>query len=37
MRYAWAGDPGIRFRAAMGGVLTALGAHLLNTADTSIP
>lgn len=31
MRYAWAGDPEIRFRAATGGVLTALGVHLLNT------
>ena len=29
MRYAWAGDPEVRFRAATGGVLTALGAHLL--------
>jgi len=29
MRYAWAGDPTVRFEAATGGVLTALGAHLL--------
>ena len=29
MRYAWAGDPDIRFHAATGGVLTALGVHLL--------
>lgn len=26
---AWAGDPDIRFRAATGGVLTALGVHVL--------
>ncbi len=30
MRYAWAGDPEVRFRAASGGVLTALGVHLLS-------
>jgi coenzyme F420 hydrogenase subunit beta len=30
-RFAWAGDPDIRFRAATGGVLTALGVHLLRT------
>ena len=29
MRYAWAGHPDVRFRAATGGVLTALGMHLL--------
>ncbi|MDJ0770435.1 MAG: Coenzyme F420 hydrogenase/dehydrogenase, beta subunit C-terminal domain [Ilumatobacter sp.] len=29
MSYAWAGDPDVRFRAATGGVLTALGTHLL--------
>jgi coenzyme F420 hydrogenase subunit beta len=29
MRYAWAGDPEIRFRGSTGGVLTALGAHLI--------
>ncbi|RMF38518.1 MAG: coenzyme F420 hydrogenase [Alphaproteobacteria bacterium] len=31
MQRAWAGDPEIRFRAATGGVLTALGAHLVRT------
>ena len=31
MRFAWAGDPETRFRAATGGVLTALGVHLLRT------
>jgi coenzyme F420 hydrogenase subunit beta len=31
MRYAWAGDPDLRFRAATGGVLTALGVHLLRS------
>lgn len=35
MRYAWAGDPGIRFRAATGGVLTALGLHLLTVDKVS--
>lgn len=30
MRYGWAGDPDVRFRAATGGVLTALGMHLIN-------
>lgn len=29
MHYAWAGDADVRFRAATGGVLTALGAHLI--------
>ena len=29
MARAWAADPAIRFRAATGGVLTALGVHLL--------
>lgn len=29
MRYAWAGDPDLRYRAATGGVLSALGVHLL--------
>ena len=29
MRHAWAADDDIRFRAATGGVLTALGVHLL--------
>ncbi len=31
MHEAWAGDADIRFRAATGGVLTALGVHLLNS------
>jgi coenzyme F420 hydrogenase subunit beta len=31
LRYAWAGDPDVRFRAATGGVLTALGVHLLRS------
>ncbi len=31
MSYAWAGRPDTRHRAATGGVLTALGAHALNT------
>ncbi len=31
MQYAWASDADIRFRAATGGVLTALGVHLLKT------
>lgn len=31
MWHAWAGDPDIRFRAATGGVLTALGVHLLRS------
>ncbi len=31
MKYAWAGDPDVRFKAATGGVLTALGAHLVRT------
>lgn len=31
MRYAWAGDPDTRFKGATGGVLTALGAHLVAT------
>ena len=31
MSYAWAGQPDTRHRAATGGVLTALGAHALNT------
>lgn len=31
LSYAWAGDPDIRFRAATGGVLTALGVHLLKS------
>ncbi len=31
MGEAWAGDPDTRFRAATGGVLTALGVHLLRS------
>ncbi|MEO0718303.1 MAG: Coenzyme F420 hydrogenase/dehydrogenase, beta subunit C-terminal domain [Pseudomonadota bacterium] len=31
MTEAWAGDPDVRFRAATGGVLTALGIHLLRS------
>ncbi|MFT5194667.1 MAG: coenzyme F420 hydrogenase subunit beta [Cellvibrionaceae bacterium] len=31
MRYAWAGDADLRFRAATGGVLSALGVHLLKS------
>lgn len=31
MRYAWADDPELRFRAATGGVLSALGVHILRT------
>ncbi len=31
LHYAWAGDPDIRFRAATGGVLTALGVHLVKS------
>lgn len=31
MRYAWAGDPDLRFKSATGGVLSALGAHLVRT------
>ena len=31
METAWAGDPEVRFRAATGGVLTALGVHLLKS------
>ncbi len=36
MRYGWAGDSKVRFRAATGGVLTALGMHLIDagTVDT---
>lgn len=35
MGEAWAGDPEIRFRAATGGVLTALGVHLLKSGKAS--
>lgn len=31
MRFAWAADPDVRFRAATGGALTALGLHLLKS------
>ena len=31
MARAWAGEPEVRYRGATGGVLTALGAHLLRT------
>lgn len=31
IRLAWAGDPVVRFEAATGGVLTALGCHLLTS------
>lgn len=31
MRYAWAEKPDVRFKAATGGVLTALGMHLLDS------
>jgi len=31
MRFAWAGQPDVRFRGSTGGVLTALGSHLLQT------
>lgn len=35
MTMAWAGEPEVRFRAATGGVLTALGRHLLAEGDVS--
>lgn len=35
MGEAWAGDPDIRFRAATGGVLTALGVHLLRSGQAA--
>lgn len=31
MRLGWAGDPQVRFEAATGGVLTALGMHLIES------
>lgn len=31
MSYAWAGDPEVRFKAATGGALTALGAHAVDS------
>ncbi|KIC35603.1 coenzyme F420 hydrogenase/dehydrogenase beta subunit N-terminal domain-containing protein [Leisingera sp. ANG-M7] len=33
MQEAWASDPDTRFRAAAGGVLTALAAHLLRSSE----
>ena len=35
LAYAWAGDDDIRFRAATGGVLTALGVHLIESKQVS--
>ncbi len=35
MAYAWAGDPEVRHRSASGGVLTALGMHLLAASPVS--
>ena len=35
LAYAWAGDADIRFRAATGGVLTALGVHLIHSKQVS--
>jgi coenzyme F420 hydrogenase subunit beta len=35
LAYAWAGDADIRFRAATGGVLTALGVHLIKSKQVS--
>lgn len=35
MRYAWAGNPDVRFEAATGGVLTALGMHLLDSGQAA--
>lgn len=35
MRFAWAGDPDVRFEAATGGVLTALGMHLIDSGQAS--
>ncbi|MEM8498982.1 MAG: Coenzyme F420 hydrogenase/dehydrogenase, beta subunit C-terminal domain [Pseudomonadota bacterium] len=35
MGEAWAGNPDIRYRAATGGVLTALGVHLLKSGKAS--
>ncbi len=35
VRLAWAGDPDVRFRAATGGVLTALGMHLLDSGQAA--
>ena len=35
MTMAWAGDPDVRFRAATGGVLTALGRHLVGAGEVA--
>jgi coenzyme F420 hydrogenase subunit beta len=35
LAYAWAGQADIRFRAATGGVLTALGVHLIQSKQVS--
>ncbi|MDH4279259.1 MAG: Coenzyme F420 hydrogenase/dehydrogenase, beta subunit C-terminal domain [Acidimicrobiia bacterium] len=35
MVMAWAGEPEVRFKAATGGVLTALGRHLLSAGDVA--
>ena len=35
MCFAWAGDPDIRYTAATGGVLTALGVHLIESRQAS--
>ena len=35
IRLAWAGDPDIRFQAATGGALTALGIHLLDSGQAA--
>ncbi len=35
MRLAWAGDPDVRFEAATGGVLTALGMHLVSSGQVA--
>lgn len=35
MVMAWAGEPEVRFKAATGGVLTALGRHLVSTGEVA--
>ena len=35
MAYAWAGNPDVRFEAATGGVLTALGMHVLESGQAA--
>lgn len=35
MAYAWAGNPEVRFEAATGGVLTALGMHLVDSGQAA--